>query len=70
MITSKKLKLSTHSICISFILTIGNLICFCGFLNIMNFDLAKLSDNLLTFNQVLLSDNSLLNLLFVLIFLK
>ena len=48
MITPKKLKLSTHSICIPFILTIGNLICFCGFLNIMNFDLAEFSDNLLS----------------------
>ena len=64
MITPKKLKLSTQSICIPFIMTIGNFICFCGFLNIMNFDLADFSDNLFTFNQVLISANSLFNLLF------
>ena len=52
MITPKKLKLSIHLICISLILTISNLICFCGFLNIMSFNLAELSDNLFTFNQV------------------
>ena len=61
MVTPKKLKLSTNSICIPFILTIGNLICFCGFLYIMNFDLTEFSDNLLTFNQVLIFANSLLN---------
>ena len=66
MITPKKLRLSTHSICIPFILTIGNLICSCGFLNIMNFDLAEFSDNLFTVNQVLISANSLFNLLFLL----
>ena len=70
MITPKKLKLLTHSICIPLILTIGNLICFCGFLNIMNFDLSEFSDNLYTFNQVLISANFLLNLLFLLRFLK
>ena len=59
MITHEKVKLSTHSICIPLILTIGNLICFCGFLNIMNFDLAELSENLLTFNQVFISANAL-----------
>ena len=66
MITPKKLQLSTHSICIPFILTTGNFFCFCGFLNIMNFDLAEFSDNLFTCNQVLISANSLLNLLFLL----
>ena len=70
MITPKKLKLSTHLICIPFILTIGNLICFCGFLNIMNFDLAEFSDNLFTVNRVLISANSLFNLLFLLRLLK
>ena len=70
MITPKKLKLSTHSICIPFILTIANLICFCGFLNIMNFDLAKFSDILFTINQVLISANSSFNLLFLLRLLK
>ena len=53
MITHKKLKLSTHSICIPLILTIGNLICSCGILNIMNFDLAELSDICFTLNQCL-----------------
>ena len=70
MITPKKLKLSTHSIRIPLILTIGNSISFCGFLNIMNFDLAEYSANLLTFNQVLISANSLFNLLFLLRLLK
>ena len=70
MITPKKLKLSTHSICIPLILTIGNLICFCGFLNIINFDLAELSDNLFTFSQVLISANYLCNILFLLRLLK
>ena len=51
-------------------MTSGNLICFCGFLNIMNFDLAEFSDNLFTFNQVLISTNSLFNLLFLLRLLK
>ena len=69
MITPKKL-ISTNSICIPFILTIGNLICFCGFLYIMNFDLTEFSDNLLTFNQVLIFANSLFNLLFLLRSLK
>ena len=73
MITSKKLKLSTHSklkLSTHSILTIGNLICFCDFLNIMNFDFAQLSDNLFTFNQVLISAYSLFNLLFLLRLLK
>ena len=70
MITPKKLKLSTHSIRISFILTIDHLICFCGFLNIMNFDLAEFSENLFTFNQVIISAYSLFNLLFLLRLLK
>ena len=70
MITPKELKLSTHSISFPLILTIGNLICFCGFLNIMHFDLAELSENLFTFNQVHISANSLFNLLFLLRLLK
>ena len=70
MITPRKLKLSTHSICIQLILTIGNLICFYSFLNILNFDLAELSDYFFTFNQVLNSANSSFNLLFLLRFLK
>ena len=45
MITPKKFKLSTHSICIPLILAIGDYF-FCGFLIIMNFDLAELNDNL------------------------
>ena len=70
MITPKKLKLSTN-ILFPLILTIGNLICFCGFLNIMNFNLAELSDNLFTFNEVLISaNNSLFSLLFLLRLLK
>ena len=36
----------------------------------MNCDLAELSDNLFTFNQVLISANSLFNLLFLLRLLK
>ena len=36
----------------------------------MNFDLAEFSDNLFTFNQVLISANSLFNLLFLLRLLK
>ena len=59
MITTKKLKLSTHVISILLILTIGKVICFCGFLNIINFDLAELGNNLLTFNQGLISVNFL-----------
>ena len=70
MITPKKLKLSTHSNCIPLFLTNGNLICFCGFLNKMNFDLAELSDNLFTFNQVLTPANYLFNLLLLLRLLK
>ena len=51
-------------------MTIGNLIFFCGSLNSMNFDLAEFSDNLFTFNQVLITVNSLFNLLFLLRLLK
>ena len=36
----------------------------------MNFALAESSDNLFTFNQVLISANSLINLLFLLRLLK
>ena len=70
MITPKNLKLTTHSICIPLILIIGNLICFCGFLNIIYFDLSEVSDNLFTLNQVLISANSFFNLLFLLRLLK
>ena len=70
MITPIKLKLFTHSICIPLIFTICNLSGFCGFLNIMNFDLAEFSDNLFTFNQVIISANSLFNLLLLLTFPK
>ena len=52
MFTPKKLKVSIQSICITIILTIDNLACFCGFLNIMNFDLAGLSDPLFTFSYL------------------
>ena len=62
----RSLFMITPKICIPFILTIGSLTCFCGFLNIMNFDLAELRDNLLIFNQVLISVNSLFNLLLLL----
>ena len=53
IITNNKLKLSMHSICISLIFTVGNSTCLCGFLNIINFDLAEISNNLFIFNQVL-----------------
>ena len=69
MSSPKKLKLSTHSICILINLTIGNFF-FCGFMNNMNFDLAEFSDNLFTFNKVFISANSLFNLLFLLRLLK
>ena len=52
MFTPKKIKVSIQSICITIISTVDNLACFCGFLNIMNFDLAELSDPLFTFSYL------------------
>ena len=62
MFTPKKIKVSIQSICITIILTIDNLACFCGFLNIMNCDLAEISDPLFTFSYLNITNITSINI--------